>query len=58
MLLHIVASQGAYKGFYQGRIAESIVQAVQEYDGLLTVEDLQKHRTRVEDEPISAVYKG
>ncbi|KAL1963391.1 hypothetical protein VTN77DRAFT_8407 [Rasamsonia byssochlamydoides] len=38
----LLAEEGK-KGFYQGRIAESIVQAVQDRGGFLSLEDLQFH---------------
>eukprot|EP01031_Cornospumella_fuschlensis_P028243 gene28243-34107_t len=53
-----VATHGAHRGFYQGRVAESIVEAVREFGGVLSLDDLKSHRTVVEDEPISTVYKG
>ncbi|KAG0176020.1 hypothetical protein DFQ29_006654 [Apophysomyces sp. BC1021] len=51
-----VASEGK-AGFYQGRIAESIVSAVQSRGGLMTLEDLAKHKSEFV-EPISIDYHG
>eukprot|EP00794_Sanderia_malayensis_P009141 gene9141-10114_t len=44
-------------GFYEGRIARSIVEIVQENGGLITLEDLSSHKTTFED-PVSTVYRG
>ncbi len=57
LLLSVVGEKGAKEGFYSGPIAEAIVQASQEFDGLLTLDDLARHATALE-EPISTVYKG
>ncbi len=43
--------------FYTGRIAESIVDTVQEHGGFLTLEDLAAHKTE-ETKPISVSYRG
>ncbi|KAL8604190.1 hypothetical protein ACOMHN_014758 [Nucella lapillus] len=51
-----LASHGK-EAFYQGRIARAISEAVQQYGGLLTSEDLANHRTTVE-EPICVDYRG
>ena len=52
-----VAALGAKKGFYSGRIADAIVQAVKDYDGVLDHADLAHHKTATE-EPISRVFRG
>ncbi len=44
-------------GFYEGRIAEAIVEIVQQKGGLLTLEDLKNHETTFDD-PINTTYKG
>ena len=41
--------------FYSGKVAQAIVKAVQEYGGVLTMDDMEGHRTEVCD-PISAKY--
>lgn len=52
-----LAEKGSKKGFYSGRIAEAIVAATKEFDGVLELEDLARHETTYYD-PISVVYKG
>ncbi|TPX66150.1 hypothetical protein SpCBS45565_g04647 [Spizellomyces sp. 'palustris'] len=44
-------------GFYSGRIAESLVEAVQAAGGVLTLEDLKQH-TSTPTDPISIDYQG
>ncbi|TFG33571.1 gamma-glutamyltransferase [Candidatus Thorarchaeota archaeon] len=51
-----VANDGL-QAFYSGRIAESIVNLVQEHGGFLTLEDLESHETE-ETTPISTTYRG
>ncbi|TFG28927.1 gamma-glutamyltransferase [Candidatus Thorarchaeota archaeon] len=51
-----VATEGL-QTFYSGKIAESIVNLVQEYGGFLTLEDLETHKTE-ETTPISTKYRG
>lgn len=51
-----LAARGAKEGFYKGRIADAIVEAVAEYGGVLCLEDLATHETAFED-PISAVFR-
>jgi gamma-glutamyltranspeptidase/glutathione hydrolase len=53
----ILGERGAKEGFYRNEIAQAIVAAVQAYDGVLTLEDLNAHETSFE-EPISILYKG
>ncbi|MHA2158955.1 MAG: gamma-glutamyltransferase [Candidatus Thorarchaeota archaeon] len=43
--------------FYTGKIAESIVNTVQEHGGFLALEDLESHKTE-ETEAISTNYRG
>lgn len=52
-----IAKSGAHEGYYQGRIAEAIVEAVQARGGVLDLEDLKSHRTKFV-KPISIDYKG
>jgi gamma-glutamyltranspeptidase/glutathione hydrolase len=51
-----IAENGA-KAFYTGRIAAAIVQASTAYGGMMTMEDLAKHKTNC-SAPISTTYKG
>lgn len=44
------------KGFYEGRIAEEIVQVLSGLGSLLTLDDLKNHRSTM-DKPISVNYK-
>ena len=53
----ILGARGAREGFYSGEVANSIVEALREFDGVMTLDDLTSHFTAVED-PISVVYKG
>lgn len=55
--IRAIAEQGAYAGYYTGRVAEAVVQAVQAHGGVLDLEDLKNHRTKFV-EPISVSYKG
>ncbi|XP_056420832.1 glutathione hydrolase-like YwrD proenzyme [Hyla sarda] len=50
-------SKHGKKGFYEGRIAQAIVQVVQSNGGLLDHTDLSSHVTE-EIQPISTTYKG
>ena len=45
------------KGFYEGRVAQAIVDIVQANGGVITLEDLKQH-TSTMVEPISVSYKG
>lgn len=45
------------KGYYEGRIAKAVVDVVQKFGGVMTLEDLQSHVTTYE-EPISVDYRG
>ncbi|XP_066925060.1 glutathione hydrolase-like YwrD proenzyme [Clytia hemisphaerica] len=51
-----LAAEGK-RGFYEGSIAQSIVDAVQGCGGCLTMQDMASH-TNTFDEPISTDYKG
>ncbi|MFX0078252.1 MAG: gamma-glutamyltransferase [Candidatus Hermodarchaeota archaeon] len=44
-------------GFYEGRIAEAIVELLQSMGGMMSLEDLN-HHTNTLDNPISVNYKG
>ena len=44
-------------GFYEGRIAEAIVELIQSKDGVMTLEDLKNHNNTF-DKPISTNYRG
>ncbi|EDQ86029.1 uncharacterized protein MONBRDRAFT_33978 [Monosiga brevicollis MX1] len=52
----LLASKGK-SGFYQGRIAQAIVDCVQEHGGILTLEDLEQHRSTLDD-PLYVDYAG
>ena len=52
-----IAELGAAKGYYQGRIAEAIVAAVQKNGGVLDQEDLRTHSTKFVSS-LSVPYKG
>jgi gamma-glutamyltranspeptidase/glutathione hydrolase len=51
------AIMAAYERFYRGDIAREIVRGVQEQGGLITMDDLDRWRVRIE-EPVSVDYKG
>lgn len=51
-----IATKGK-AGFYEGWVADAIVSVVNQFGGVLTLEDLKKHTSTFE-EPISVVYKG
>ncbi|XP_046350993.2 glutathione hydrolase-like YwrD proenzyme [Haliotis rufescens] len=51
-----VAADGK-KGFYEGRVAQSLVDVVQQHGGAMTLDDLKSHVTTFE-EPISVDYRG
>ncbi len=44
-------------GFYEGRIAQAIVERVQSEGGFMSLDDLKNHRSTF-DEPISVNYRG
>lgn len=54
--LSAIARSGA-SAFYQGRIAQAIVQASQENGGILTLEDFTGYRVR-QDTPLRCEYRG
>ncbi len=51
-----IAAQGRC-AFYEGEVAEEIVRFSKENGGLLTMEDMRRHRVRW-DAPVSTVYRG
>lgn len=55
-IVQALASQGK-KGYYEGRIAEAVVEAVNTFGGVMTLDDLRNYRTELV-EPISTDYKG
>ena len=54
--LQTVAEHGK-AGFYEGRVAEAIVQCVQSHGGVMTLEDLKDHKSTF-DQPIKKCYRG
>ena len=50
-------AEGGKAGFYQGEIAEAIVEVIQKAGGCLSVADLANHQATW-DEPISTSYRG
>eukprot|EP01091_Cochliopodium_minus_P021039 TRINITY_DN943_c0_g1_i1.p1 TRINITY_DN943_c0_g1~~TRINITY_DN943_c0_g1_i1.p1 ORF type:complete len:584 (+),score=152.61 TRINITY_DN943_c0_g1_i1:86-1753(+) len=52
----LVAEHGK-KGFYEGKVAESIVEAIRNEGGVMTLEDLKNHQVTFDD-PICVDYKG
>lgn len=50
-------AQEGPQGFYQGEIAEAIVQVVQSQGGVMTLDDLAAHQSSWET-PISTTYRG
>lgn len=54
--LQLIAKQGS-KAFYNGKIAERIVQEMQQHGGLISMQDLANYRV-VEREPVRGNYRG
>ena len=54
--LETIAAKGA-AGFYGGRVAQKIADAVQAAGGRMTIEDLASYRA-VERQPVSGTYRG
>ena len=52
-----VLAEGGKDAFYQGEVAQALVQVVRDSGGVITVEDLAAHRSTW-DEPISTTYRG
>lgn len=55
-LFELVSNEGA-AAFYTGKVAEAIVETVQDDGGFLTLQDLENHETE-ETKPISTDYHG
>jgi gamma-glutamyltranspeptidase/glutathione hydrolase len=51
------AIQASYDRFYRGDIAKELVRSVQEQGGLITLEDLDRWKVRLE-EPVRTGYRG
>lgn len=45
------------QGFYEGRIAQAIVDVITELGGIMSLDDLRNHTT-TSDIPISVNYRG
>ncbi|MHA2357262.1 MAG: gamma-glutamyltransferase [Candidatus Heimdallarchaeaceae archaeon] len=45
------------KGFYEGRIAEATIELIQEFGGVMSLDDLKNHENTF-DQPISTDYRG
>lgn len=54
--LKLIRDQGE-SAFYQGKIAEKIVQEMERHDGLITLQDLNAYRA-IERAPVEGNYKG
>ncbi|KPK77904.1 MAG: hypothetical protein AMJ79_01740 [Phycisphaerae bacterium SM23_30] len=54
--LKVIAEQGR-DGFYKGKVADLIVKTMEDYDGIITHEDLENYRP-VERKPIRGSYRG
>jgi gamma-glutamyltranspeptidase / glutathione hydrolase len=50
-------AEGGRDAFYEGEIAHRLVRFSEEQGGLLTLEDLRRHRSRWQD-PITTTYRG
>jgi len=50
--------QHGSKGFYEGRVAQAIVDIHQSLGGTLTLDDLKSHTSTLIDEPIHVNYRG
>ncbi|OLS26468.1 MAG: putative gamma-glutamyltransferase YwrD [Candidatus Heimdallarchaeota archaeon LC_2] len=50
-------SEHGKSGYYEGRVAKSIIEMVQSKGGVMNLDDLKSHKTTFED-PISVNYKG
>jgi len=54
--LQAIAEHGK-AGFYEGRVAEAIVECVTSHGGVMTMEDLRDHVSTYDD-PIKTCYRG
>ena len=50
-------AEGGRDVFYEGEIAQALVRFSDQHGGLLTMEDLRRHRSRWQD-PIATTYRG
>ena len=48
---------GGRDGFYKGEVAEALVQTIQKYGGVMTLEDLANYEVQVH-EPVTSTYRG
>ena len=54
--MQLLAEHGK-AGFYEGRIAQAIVDRVQSLGGVMTLQDLKEHSSS-SDQPIKTCYRG
>ncbi len=54
--LRIIVDEGV-DGFYQGEMAEAIVDTLAKYDGVMTLDDLASYEVEVK-EPVTGEYRG
>tara|TARA_B100000767_G_scaffold275797_1_gene315862 strand:+ start:21934 stop:23511 length:1578 start_codon:yes stop_codon:yes gene_type:complete len=54
--LKVISAQGS-KGFYEGEIAEKMVQDIQSHGGILTLEDLKNYKA-LDAEVVEGVFRG
>ncbi|OOF59649.1 gamma-glutamyltransferase [Rodentibacter myodis] len=54
--LKLIAKEGS-KAFYEGKIAEKIVQEMKKHQGLITLEDMKQYKA-IERQPIEGTYRG
>ncbi|VEH65093.1 Gamma-glutamyltranspeptidase precursor [Rodentibacter pneumotropicus] len=54
--LKLIAKEGA-KAFYEGEIAEKIVQEMKQHNGLISLEDMRNYKA-IERRPIVGNYRG
>lgn len=54
--LRIIAEKG-HDGFYKGEVAEAMVKALGEYEGVMTLEDLAEYKVSV-GKPVTGTYRG
>eukprot|EP00210_Caulerpa_lentillifera_P006247 g5966.t1 len=52
-----VSKEGMQKGFYTGPVAESIVSAVEQFGGVLKLDDLSQHKSSKKVEAIQTRYR-
>ncbi len=54
--LQLIAEKGR-DGFYKGEVAQAIVDSLAEYEGVMTLEDLEGYEVTVK-EPVKGTYRG